>query len=152
MCCVSYGSGRSCMLAYQRLNSQRSKIQWLAFSFFKDFATLELAYWFLSQYPRFLFCSSQTLDKRLKRHGNEADFLGFLHKSVRHWSFTVHFEPFRFWLQIRGDIRNRKTTPRLGGVGVVAGNPEFCGPLWNWGPKKLYLPTSKTLRTGPYRS
>ena len=46
----------------------------------------------------------------LKGHGNEADFLGFLHKSVRHRSFTVHFEPFRFWLRIRGDIRNRKTT------------------------------------------
>jgi hypothetical protein len=49
----------------------------------------------------------------LKGHGNEADFLGFLHKSVRHRSFTVHFEPFQFWLRIRGDIRNRKTTPRL---------------------------------------
>jgi hypothetical protein len=24
----------------------------------------------------------------------------------------VPFEPFRFWLRIRGDIRNRKTTPR----------------------------------------
>ncbi len=23
----------------------------------------------------------------------------------------LHFEPFRFWLQIRGDICNRKTTP-----------------------------------------
>jgi len=49
----------------------------------------------------------------LKEHGNEADFLGFLYKSVRHRSFTVHFEPFQFWLRIRGDIRNRKTTPRL---------------------------------------
>ncbi len=43
--------------------------------------------------------------------GNEADFLGFLHKSVRHRSHTLQFEPFRFWLRIRGD--NRKTTPRL---------------------------------------
>jgi hypothetical protein len=45
--------------------------------------------------------------------GNEADYLGFLHKQVRHRSFTLHFQPFQFWLRIRGDIRNRKTTPRL---------------------------------------
>jgi hypothetical protein len=32
----------------------------------------------------------------LKGHGNEADFLRFLHKSVRHRSLTLHFEPFRF--------------------------------------------------------
>jgi hypothetical protein len=32
----------------------------------------------------------------LKGLGNEADFLGFLHKSVRHRSLTLHFEPFRF--------------------------------------------------------
>jgi len=31
-----------------------------------------------------------------KGHGNEADFLGFLHKSVWHRSLTLHFEPFRF--------------------------------------------------------
>ncbi len=28
----------------------------------------------------------------LKGHGNEADFLGFLHKPVRHRSFTLRFE------------------------------------------------------------
>jgi len=49
----------------------------------------------------------------IKGHGNEADFLGFLQKSVRHRLFTLHFEPFQFVLRIRGDIRNRKTTPRL---------------------------------------
>ncbi len=49
----------------------------------------------------------------LKGHGNEADFLGFLQKSVRHRFLTLHLEPFRFGLRIRGDIRNRKTTPRL---------------------------------------
>jgi hypothetical protein len=49
----------------------------------------------------------------LKGHGNKADFLGFLQKSVRHRSLTVPFEPFRFWLRIRGNIRNRKMTPRL---------------------------------------
>ncbi len=53
----------------------------------------------------------------LKGHGNEADFLGFLQKSVWHWSLTLYFEPFRFWLRIRGDIRNRKTTRRLGESG-----------------------------------
>jgi hypothetical protein len=50
---------------------------------------------------------------KLKGHGNEADFLGFLQKLGPHRSLTLSFEPFRFWLQIRGDIRNRKTTPRL---------------------------------------
>jgi hypothetical protein len=49
-----------------------------------------------------------------KRHGNEADFLGFSQKLGPHRSLTLPFESFRFWLRIRGDIRNRKTTPRLG--------------------------------------
>ncbi len=49
----------------------------------------------------------------LKGHGNEADFLGFLQKLGPHWSLTLPFEPFCFWLRIRRDIRNRKTTPRL---------------------------------------
>ncbi len=44
---------------------------------------------------------------------NEADFLGFLQKSVPHDSLTLTFEPFRIWLRIRGDIRNQKTTLRL---------------------------------------
>jgi hypothetical protein len=35
-------------------------------------------------------------------------FLGFLHKLVPHESLTLPFEPFRIWLQIRGDIRNKK--------------------------------------------
>ncbi len=48
----------------------------------------------------------------LKGHGNEADFLGFLQKLVPHESLTLPFEPFRFLLWIRGDIRIRKTTPR----------------------------------------
>ncbi len=47
----------------------------------------------------------------LKGHGNEPDFLGFLQKSVRHRFLNLNFEPFRFGLRIRGDIRNRKTTP-----------------------------------------
>jgi len=40
-------------------------------------------------------------------------FWGFLQKSVRHRFLTLKFEPFRFGLRIRGDIRNRKKTPRL---------------------------------------
>ncbi len=50
----------------------------------------------------------------LKGHGNEADFLGFLQKLGPQRSLTLPLEPFRFWLRIRGDIRNGKTTPRLG--------------------------------------
>jgi hypothetical protein len=42
--------------------------------------------------------------KILKGHGNEADFPRFLHKSVRHRSLTLNFEPFRFWLRVRGNI------------------------------------------------
>ncbi len=54
-----------------------------------------------------------TVSVCLKGHGNEPDFLRFLHKSVRHRSLELHFEPFRFWLRILGDIHTRKTTPRL---------------------------------------
>jgi hypothetical protein len=53
----------------------------------------------------------------LKGHGNEPNFLSFLHKSLWPRSLTLHFEPFRFWLRIRGDIRIRKTTPRIGDSG-----------------------------------
>jgi hypothetical protein len=49
----------------------------------------------------------------LKGHGNEADFLGFLQKPDPHESLTLPFEPFRFCLRIRGDIRNQKMTLRL---------------------------------------
>jgi hypothetical protein len=58
----------------------------------------------------------------LKGHGNEADFLGFLQKSVRHRFLTLNFKPFRFGLRIRGDIRNRKTTPRL----AESGSRQEC--------------------------
>jgi hypothetical protein len=58
--------------------------------------------------------STSSLIIVLNGHGNEVDFLGFLHKPVRHRSFTLCFEPFRFWLQIRRDIRNQKTTHRVG--------------------------------------
>ncbi len=46
-----------------------------------------------------------------KGHGNEPVFPMFLHKSVWHGSLTVPFDPFRFRLHIRGDIRIWKTTP-----------------------------------------
>ncbi len=49
----------------------------------------------------------------LKGHGNEVDFLWIFNKPVRHRSLTLRFEPFLFWLRIRGYIRNQKTTPRL---------------------------------------
>ncbi len=39
-------------------------------------------------------------------YGNEADSLGILQKLVPHRSLTLPFELFRFWLRIRGDIRN----------------------------------------------
>ncbi len=58
----------------------------------------------------------------LKGHGNEANFLGFLQKSVRHRFLTQHFEPFRFGLRICGDIRIRKTTPRL----AESGSRQEC--------------------------
>jgi hypothetical protein len=65
----------------------------------------------------------------LKEHGNEAGFLGFLQKLVLHRSLTLPFEPFRFWLRIRGDIisiavfdvgvlfTSRKKLDRGGGCG-----------------------------------
>jgi hypothetical protein len=58
----------------------------------------------------------------LKGHGNEADFLEFLHKSVRHRFLTLNFEPFRYGLRIPEDIRNRKTTPRL----AESGSRQEC--------------------------
>ncbi len=58
----------------------------------------------------------------LKGHGNEADFLGFFQKSIQHRFLTLNFEPFRFGLRIRRDIRNRKTTPRL----AESGSQQEC--------------------------
>ncbi len=49
-------------------------------------------------------------------------FSGVLQKSVRRRFLTLHFEPFRFGLRIRGDIRNRKTTPRL----AESGSRQEC--------------------------
>ncbi len=44
----------------------------------------------------------------IKGHGSELNFPRFLHKSRWPRSLTLHFEPFRFWLRIRGDILIRK--------------------------------------------
>jgi hypothetical protein len=55
--------------------------------------------------------TKKIVTRDLKGHGNEPNFPRFLHKSVRHGSLTLPFEPFRLLLRIRGDIRNRRTTP-----------------------------------------
>ncbi len=52
-------------------------------------------------------------NRDLKGHGNKANFLGVLHNPVPCESLTLTFEPFQFWLRIRRDIRNQKTTKRL---------------------------------------
>ncbi len=58
----------------------------------------------------------------LKGHGNESDFLGFFQKSIRHRFLTLNLEPFWFGLRIRGDICNRKMTPRL----AESGSRQEC--------------------------
>ncbi len=55
------------------------------------------------QYQQRSLFTLQHLLPCLKGHGNEADFPRFLHKSVRNWSLTLHFETFQFWLRIRRD-------------------------------------------------
>jgi hypothetical protein len=63
-----------------------------------------------SLFPSFLIdLVTEKTQRYLKGHGNEAVFLGFLQKLVPHRSLTLPLEPIRFWLRIRGDIRNRKT-------------------------------------------
>ena len=41
-------------------------------------------------------------------------FSDLLYKSVRRRSLTLLIEPLQFLLQSRGDIRNQKSTPRIG--------------------------------------
>jgi hypothetical protein len=78
------------------------------------FGHLLITFWreIITRY--FLLFATALVFHYFKGHGNDADFPRFLHKLVRHRSLTLHFEPFRFWLRIRGDIRNRKTILRLG--------------------------------------
>jgi hypothetical protein len=63
--------------------------------------------------------------KILKGYGNEADFLGFVQKSVRHRSLTLQFELLRFWLQIRGDICNKKNDSLTRRVGELTRLPIY---------------------------
>ncbi len=56
--------------------------------------------------------------QRLKGHGNEADFLGFLKKLVSHRSLTLPFEPFRFWLQFAEIFIIEKRLPDSASLGV----------------------------------
>jgi hypothetical protein len=53
-------------------------------------------------------------------HGNEADFLE---------SLTLPFEPFRFSLRIRGEIRSRKMTRRVGESTRLPIDTIFFKPL-----------------------
>ncbi len=55
-------------------------------------------------------------DDELKGHGKEADFLGFLHKPVRHRSLTLSSSHSDFSFKF-SDICNRKITPRLAETG-----------------------------------
>jgi hypothetical protein len=75
---------------------------------------------FLLDYFQRPFISGETFfgyRAHLKGHGNEPNFPRFLHKSLWPRSLTLHFEPFRYWLRIRGDICIHKTTPRIGESG-----------------------------------
>ncbi len=68
----------------------------------------------------------------LMGHGNEADFLGFLHTPVRHRFLTLRFEPFQFWLQILGDIhyqKNDSLTRRVGESTRLPIDKIFLKPL-----------------------
>ncbi len=57
---------------------------------------------------KIIMSSAIKIPGTLKGHGNEADFLDVLQKLVPLRSLTLHFETFRFWLWIRGDIHNHK--------------------------------------------
>jgi hypothetical protein len=67
----------------------------------------------------------------VKGHGHEADFLGFLQKLVPHESITLPFEPFRFWLRIRGVFVIEKQLPHSlsRGVDKIAYSYPFFKPL-----------------------
>ncbi len=56
--------------------------------------------------------SRSVASHRIKGTWQWGGFSVFLQKLVPHESFTLPFEPFRFWLRICGDIHIRKTTPR----------------------------------------
>jgi hypothetical protein len=65
----------------------------------------------------------------LKGHGNEADYQGFLQKSVRHWSLTLHFEPSDFGFEFAEIfvIENESPTRRVGeSLTLRFGEPGSC--------------------------
>ncbi len=100
------------------------------------------------------------IEERLKGHGNEADFPKFLHKLVRHRSIILHFELFRFWLRICGDIQySKNNSPRRrfsdsASLGVAKSPTWRVGEsltlrLGEWGSRQL--PDSANRRVG-YRT
>jgi hypothetical protein len=56
-------------------------------------------------------------------------FWGFLQKLFPHRSLKLLFEPFRYWLLIRGDIHNRKTTHRVGESATLRVRESMTGRL-----------------------
>ncbi len=101
--------------------------------------------------------NNKTNDKQtstiwLKGHGNEADFLEFLQKLVPHRSLTLPYQPFRFWLRNRGDIRNRKTTSRLGDSASRRLSDSVSQGVGFWMCKrKLWESESRRLPDSPSR-
>jgi hypothetical protein len=69
---------------------------------------------FTSPHPKDFPTEVITHSFLLKGHGNEADFLGFLHKSVPHESLTLTIEPFRFLLRIAEIFVIKNDSPRRG--------------------------------------
>ena len=72
-------------------------------------------------------CTNCILLKGIWQRGGFSEV--FLQKSVRHRFLTLKFEPFRFGLRIRGDIRNRKTTRRVGESTRMPLDTIFFKPL-----------------------
>ncbi len=69
-----------------------------------------------------------------------------MQKLVPHRSLTLPFEPFRFCLRIRGDIRNRKTTPRLGESATLRLGESGSRRLSDW--ESRGVDNSPTRRVG----
>jgi hypothetical protein len=78
---------------------------WYA-GFWEYLRSLSFIYMFLMASTRFLaealsslsllFMEDQQFSIGLKGHGNESDFLGFLHIPARHRSLTLRFDDFNF--------------------------------------------------------
>ncbi len=79
---------------------------------------------YISEFPMqkcrfFIFIDLRLMKWYLKGHSNEADFLGVLHKPVRHTrSLTLHFEPFRFGFEFAGIFIIEKRLPDSPSQGV----------------------------------